>query len=486
MGTLLPGELLASLNESIRCRELQIQQLACLVASHFPSPPNLVIHGTEASGKTLTINALLRSIDHPSAVIPSRECITTRHLLEQTLIEVQRALGDQEEARQVEIDGRCESISAFAVQLQRLLQYRTKKKFILVFDNIDRQREAAPTLLPALARLHETTPHLTTIFILATPRPSLFQTPGLPHIHFPPYTRSELISLVSASPLPLPSCDPISLSTLWTRFATLTHDTLLRPACTPTLPALVTLCARLWPAFTAPVLSGAYTAQEFPKLLLRNRHLFQSEDALKENIIGCAAAPQLPYLPHATTTKAKNTNNPTGTTRTTTTTSLLHLAPLPAQLLVSAFLASHTPPKHDTLLFSKHSPRGQRRRRNTNIITTAKKTGKRKLTRALLGPQPWTLERMLAIHAAVFLAEEEKYEMRGGRGGRGAGGQGSTLTQFATLVGLRLVVRAAGGGASGGGGDPLAADAKWKVNVDKGVVGPVGRGVGCVVDEWML
>lgn len=101
---------------------------------------------------------------------------------------------------------------------------------------------------------------------------------------------------------------------------------------------------------------------------------------------------------------------------------------------------------------------------------------------------------MLAIHAAVFFAAEEIYEMRGkGRGrGKGAGGEGSTLTQFATLVGLRLVVRAggasasAGGGGGGGGGDPLAADAKWKVNVDKGVVGQVGRGVGCVVDEWML
>ncbi|KAI4167579.1 MAG: hypothetical protein LQ348_007634, partial [Seirophora lacunosa] len=125
--------------------------------SGFPSPPNLVLHGTEATGKTLTINALLQSIDHPSAIIPSRECITTRHLLERTLTEVQHALEeDEEEARQVAVDGRCESISTFVVQLQRLLQGHHKKRFILVFDNIDRQREAAPTLLPALARLHET------------------------------------------------------------------------------------------------------------------------------------------------------------------------------------------------------------------------------------------------------------------------------------------------------------------------------------------
>ena len=51
------------------------------------------------------------------------------------------------------MDGRCDSISAFVVQLQRLLE--GKGNFILVFDGIDHQREAAPTLLPALARLGE-------------------------------------------------------------------------------------------------------------------------------------------------------------------------------------------------------------------------------------------------------------------------------------------------------------------------------------------
>lgn len=51
------------------------------------------------------------------------------------------------------LDGRCESISTFVVELQHLLEGR--EKFILVFDGIDRQREAAPTLLPAIARLGE-------------------------------------------------------------------------------------------------------------------------------------------------------------------------------------------------------------------------------------------------------------------------------------------------------------------------------------------
>ena len=52
-----------------------------------------------------------------------------------------------------DVDGRCENISALVVQLQRMLEGRDK--FILVFDGIDRQREAAPTLLPAISRLGE-------------------------------------------------------------------------------------------------------------------------------------------------------------------------------------------------------------------------------------------------------------------------------------------------------------------------------------------
>ena len=48
---------------------------------------------------------------------------------------------------------RCENISALAVHLQRLLE--GQEKFALVFDGVDKQRDAPPTLLPALARLGE-------------------------------------------------------------------------------------------------------------------------------------------------------------------------------------------------------------------------------------------------------------------------------------------------------------------------------------------
>lgn len=112
------------------------------------------MHGVEATGKSQTVKAILDAIDTPSAIIRSQECITTRYLLERTITVVKEevsAHGQLEEART--LDGRCESISAFVVELQDLLA--RKEKFILVFDGIDRQREAAPTLLPAITRLGE-------------------------------------------------------------------------------------------------------------------------------------------------------------------------------------------------------------------------------------------------------------------------------------------------------------------------------------------
>jgi len=53
--------------------------------------------------------------------------------------------------------GRCEQISGLAVLLEECLGAwsSNNRKFVLVLDEIDRQREAPPTLLSALARLGE-------------------------------------------------------------------------------------------------------------------------------------------------------------------------------------------------------------------------------------------------------------------------------------------------------------------------------------------
>lgn len=120
----------------------------------IPSPPSLIVHGTEATCKTSLVKHTLESSGLLHAVIPCKECITGRHLLERTISACLDAL---EAASGQTIDRsryiRTENLSALTVHLQTLLV--GTEKFVLVFDGIDEQREAPHTLLPALARLSE-------------------------------------------------------------------------------------------------------------------------------------------------------------------------------------------------------------------------------------------------------------------------------------------------------------------------------------------
>lgn len=93
--------------------------------------------------------------DKPSlkfAMVNSIECITSRHLFETIVGRVARALQwDRPPAR-------CETVSQLTVELSKMLKHHARPelfRFALVLDAIDRQREAPPTLLPALARLSE-------------------------------------------------------------------------------------------------------------------------------------------------------------------------------------------------------------------------------------------------------------------------------------------------------------------------------------------
>jgi len=127
-----------------------------------------VVYGTEATGKTAITTAALAKLeescntdnghdDEPllrHAIINSTECITARHLYESVVDKVSRAL------QWPTTPPRCETVSQLVVELSKMLKYTTPPRpnnfrFVLVFDGIDRQREAPHTLLPALARLSE-------------------------------------------------------------------------------------------------------------------------------------------------------------------------------------------------------------------------------------------------------------------------------------------------------------------------------------------
>jgi origin recognition complex subunit 5 len=171
-----PDELLSStldgLKERWPCREQQLRQLNALLSvsiiisrghnawtnnnkqPRLPSPPALVAYGAQATGKSNLIKSYLETTEQRHVIVQCNECVTGRHLLERTAAAVHQSLQTDAEDGDVDVyTGRCENISALVSHLQRMLQ--DNEKYTLVFDGIDQQREAPPTLLPALARLGE-------------------------------------------------------------------------------------------------------------------------------------------------------------------------------------------------------------------------------------------------------------------------------------------------------------------------------------------
>lgn len=145
-------------------------------ADEFPQPNaapcrNCLVYGTEATGKSAVVAALLHAMadahdghlddpdrDHDEAqfrfaIVDSVESVTGRHLFETTVRKVAHALGLGS------LTSPCENLAQLTFELSRMLKYPPqpeRRRFVLVLDHVDRQREAPPTLLPALARLSET------------------------------------------------------------------------------------------------------------------------------------------------------------------------------------------------------------------------------------------------------------------------------------------------------------------------------------------
>lgn len=129
------------------------------------------MHGVSATCKTTILRSVLSTLEVRHAFVRSSECITARHLLTKILWNTLEALGQKDEWEKYG-KGRCEHVSTLAVLLEECLAARAEEqrgKFVLVLDEIDRQREAPPTLLSALARLGE---------IVSRQSPGILPVPG--------------------------------------------------------------------------------------------------------------------------------------------------------------------------------------------------------------------------------------------------------------------------------------------------------------------
>ncbi|KAF2688935.1 hypothetical protein K458DRAFT_385096 [Lentithecium fluviatile CBS 122367] len=465
---MLPDEILERLNAEFPSREQQIQQLFALYSQHLPSPPLLVAHGLTATGKSSIIRAYLKVSGIPFAIVNSRECITGRHLLERIVASCLDALDDFDGGR---IDrrpfARTENLSALAVNLQRLFGGRAK--FVVVLDGVDAQREAPPTLLPALARFGEMIPNLSLILTATLPLTTALHKPGIPHLHFPPYSRSSLLTILSMHPpkifLMPPSAEQFPDYTadlaaeddawLWGRFLGAVYDSLSKHTGRDLIS--FKLCAmRMWRPFVDPVIKGQFGTRDFSRLMVNRRFLFQMEDGVLDKII--SAEPPAGAGTSASLIEKKRSR------------AVVHSLPYyTTHLLIAAYLASYNPSRTDVTYFMKHTDkRRNKRRAHSASALGVTKSKHRKIPRHLLTPSPFALDRLLAVFRALIEGTVPQVA--------------DLLTQVGTLTSMRLLVRVGGAGAA----DVLDPGARWRVNFSWEYVRALGRSVNVEVGEYLV
>jgi origin recognition complex subunit 5 len=228
---------------------------------------------------------------------------------------------------------------------------------------------------------------------------------------------------------------------------------------------------KLWPAFTQPLRDGTYTTNQFSKLLVAKRSLLQSENILVPNIVADSSV--MPALATSNGSYPPKANNSSlNATSQGITNQLPHTSRL---LLVAAYLASYTPSRNDILLFSKAGTKAKKKKGGGTAVRNTKPgvSKHRKISRKLLGPQAFIMERVLAIYKAVVLdSNMSKLAF---------GGSGADLGMaVATLASLRLVVK------TSPVADALDGLTKWKVNVGWDVVRVLARSVGVEVEDYVV
>ena len=291
--------------------------------------------------------------------------------------------------------------------------------------------------------------------VVTDPRPGFLHLAGVPHIHFNSYNRAESLKIVGLSPLPIFANqlgdDEITEAArleieeddawLWSRFCGAVWDSLGKGAARDVVTFRI-VCERLWTPFVTPIRDRSYGTRDFSKLMVKNRALFQSEAALLQDIVPfpIPAARTRPLQREMIEAHEKHL----GSTNEYTLAESHDLPSYTSYLLIAAYLASYNPSRQDQILFMKAHEK--KRKKKGGGTAKGRPSKHRKIQRKLLGPQPFLLERLLAIFHAIL-----PHEM--------SGGVADTMTQIATLSALRLIVKAMSKA------DILDPGTKWRVNI---------------------
>lgn len=312
-------------------------------------------------------------------------------------------------------------------------------------------------------------PSLSIIFIVSHPKPRFLHTSGIPHIFFPQYSKDEAIRILSQnSPnifrtTPDPSLEYTEELAaednrwVWTRFLSVVWESAARSAARD-LVSFRAVAERLWRPFVAPIEEGRFGTRDFTRLLADRRKLFQDESMLLEKIVPLVADDKpAPSLNGETSLFPSDFHVAYN--------ALVHDVPYFSRyILCAAYLASYNPARQDQIYFMKSSER--KRKKRGGMIGSGRPAKNRKISRHLLSPSPFTVDRLLAILHAIVPHDVPQ--------------TADIYMQISNLAALRLLLKS-----SVIGGDLLDPGCKWRVNFGLEYVSTLGRSVGFELSEYL-
>ncbi|XP_038068907.1 origin recognition complex subunit 5-like isoform X2 [Patiria miniata] len=367
----------------ILCREKQMAMLYSLMGEPSqPTCPSVFIYGHGATGKTLVVSTLLKAASLPHAFVNCIECQTSRQLLDSILDQVANHKPHPE--NNYSSLNRCENMNTFVRLLKKTIEERgiENQTVYIVLDKAERLRNMDGNLLPAFLNLSQLSGCNVCVFLLSQIvwEKFLFGF-GSNHfepfiIHFPDYTKSELLEIIASD------CPKGYSAEFYSSYVNLLMS-IFYMVCRD-LNEIRHLAQLNFPKYVEPITKGEASEKDSHKLW---RHI---EPHLKKAL-------QTVYLREVTSEQwekyQRDEISQTGQSSILPSSSRTQIE-LPfysKYLLIAAYLASYNPARYDRRFFSK----------NSGKVKKSAVNRKKETSHQLLGPRAFPLDRLMAIFYSI-------------------------------------------------------------------------------------
>ncbi|EEB08305.1 origin recognition complex subunit Orc5 [Schizosaccharomyces japonicus yFS275] len=373
------------LNQRVYCRETQSKLLSTLLFQKVAKSPCVILYGPKSTAKTVMLRHCFSYTRCKHAWIDTQECFTLELLLYRTLIQ----LGVEQNLAQkkgTHINSFCNVLSAHLSTLN--------EHTYIVLDRLDELPELNQHIFKVLVGLSEFSgQNNVSVIIVMNKHPNrLLGTASVPVVHFPQYTKDEILDICQHTAPSLDFVDrtgeqefedEIELS-VWMQYCAFLWD-VFGAQCLNDYVAFREILDYHWPKFVSPIVEGDVHPADYAQLHKLAKDSLVSDETITRRL----------HLVHSNQNQLSQID--------------LNLSCVAKFLLISAFLASYNPSHLDSQLFSKRSSGRKIRHRKTRVhgdgsFGKSEKSASARnasLSRLALGPKPFDLERLIAIYYAI-------------------------------------------------------------------------------------